>query len=115
MVRAWAHMARASASKMSWLATVPDWFSMSRAPARVSTSSLKVTWACPPADSSQASDGLFDGHLAGRAGGRSSSTCTGFDVAAITVHTPLRDGLPDLAYIKAASRTLSRTCARDRQ
>ena len=27
--------------------------------------------------------------------------CTGFDVAVITVPTPLRDGLPDLAYIEA--------------
>ena len=34
--------------------------------------------------------------------------CTGFDVAVITVPTPLRDGLPDLAYIEAASRTLAR-------
>jgi UDP-N-acetyl-D-glucosamine dehydrogenase len=35
-------------------------------------------------------------------------SCTGFDVAVIAVPTPLRDGLPDLAYIEAASRTLSR-------
>ena len=34
--------------------------------------------------------------------------CTGFDVALITVPTPLRDGLSDLAYIEAASRTLAR-------
>ena len=33
--------------------------------------------------------------------------CAGFEVAVITVPTPLRDGLPDLAYIEAASRTLS--------
>jgi len=33
--------------------------------------------------------------------------CTGFDVAVIAVSTPLRDGLPDLAHIEAASRTLS--------
>ena len=36
-----------------------------------------------------------------------ADVCTGFDVAVITVPTPLRDGLPDLACIKAASRTLA--------
>jgi len=35
-------------------------------------------------------------------------SCAGFDVAVITVPTPLRDGLPDLAYIEAATRTLAR-------
>ena len=34
--------------------------------------------------------------------------CAGFDVAVITVPTPLRDGLPDLACLEAASRTLAR-------
>ena len=34
--------------------------------------------------------------------------CVGFDVAVITVPTPLRDGLPDLSYIEAASRMLAR-------
>jgi len=34
--------------------------------------------------------------------------CAGFDVAVITVPTPLRDGLPDLTYIEAAARTLAR-------
>ncbi len=34
--------------------------------------------------------------------------CTGFDIAVITAPTPLRDGLPDLAFIEAASRTLAR-------
>jgi UDP-N-acetyl-D-glucosamine dehydrogenase len=34
--------------------------------------------------------------------------CAGFDVALITVPTPLRDGLPDLTYLEAASRTLAR-------
>jgi UDP-N-acetyl-D-glucosamine dehydrogenase len=33
--------------------------------------------------------------------------CTGFDVAVITVPTPLREGDPDLTYIAAAARTLS--------
>jgi len=33
--------------------------------------------------------------------------CAGFDVALITVPTPLRDGLPDLACLEAASRTLA--------
>ncbi len=34
--------------------------------------------------------------------------CAGFDVAVITVPTPLRDGLPDLSYIESATRTLAR-------
>jgi UDP-N-acetyl-D-glucosamine dehydrogenase len=34
--------------------------------------------------------------------------CTGFDIAVITVPTPLREGLPDLSYIEAASRMLAR-------
>ncbi len=33
--------------------------------------------------------------------------CSGFDVAVVTVPTPLRDGDPDLTYIAAAARTLS--------
>src|ERR1700721_83756 len=37
-----------------------------------------------------------------------ADACTGFDVAAITVPTPLRDGLPDLGYVEAASETLAR-------
>lgn len=36
------------------------------------------------------------------------SACTGFDVAVITVPTPLRDGVPDLSYIEESSRTLGR-------
>ena len=38
----------------------------------------------------------------------SADACAGFDVAVITVPTPLRDGLPDLACVEAASRTLAR-------
>jgi UDP-N-acetyl-D-glucosamine dehydrogenase len=34
--------------------------------------------------------------------------CAGFDIAVITVPTPLRDGIPDLAYIESAARTLAR-------
>ena len=34
--------------------------------------------------------------------------CSGFDVAVITVPTPLRDGVPDLSYIEASARTLGR-------
>jgi len=34
--------------------------------------------------------------------------CAGFDVAVITVPTPLRDGLPDLAHVEAAARMLAR-------
>jgi UDP-N-acetyl-D-glucosamine dehydrogenase len=34
--------------------------------------------------------------------------CAGFDVAVITVPTPLQDGLPDLTYIEAAAHTLAR-------
>jgi UDP-N-acetyl-D-glucosamine dehydrogenase len=37
-----------------------------------------------------------------------AEACDGFDVAVITVPTPLRDGLPDLACVEAASRTLAR-------
>jgi UDP-N-acetyl-D-glucosamine dehydrogenase len=37
-----------------------------------------------------------------------ADVCDGFDVAVITVPTPLRDGLPDLACVEAASRTLAR-------
>ncbi len=36
-----------------------------------------------------------------------ADACDGFDVAVITVPTPLRDGLPDLACVEAASRTLA--------
>jgi UDP-N-acetyl-D-glucosamine dehydrogenase len=34
--------------------------------------------------------------------------CAGFDIAVITVPTPLRDGLPDLTYVESASRMLAR-------
>jgi UDP-N-acetyl-D-glucosamine dehydrogenase len=34
--------------------------------------------------------------------------CAGFDVAVITVPTPLRDGNPDLSYIEQAAKTLAR-------
>jgi UDP-N-acetyl-D-glucosamine dehydrogenase len=34
--------------------------------------------------------------------------CAGFDVAVITVPTPLRDGLPDLSYVESAARVLAR-------
>jgi UDP-N-acetyl-D-glucosamine dehydrogenase len=34
--------------------------------------------------------------------------CAGFDVAVITVPTPLREGMPDLSYIEASTRTLGR-------
>ena len=37
-----------------------------------------------------------------------ADACAGFDVALITVPTPLRDGLPDLTCLEAASRTLGR-------
>ncbi len=33
--------------------------------------------------------------------------CAGFDVAVITVPTPLREGVPDLSYIEAATKTLA--------
>src|SRR3954470_8223260 len=35
-------------------------------------------------------------------------SCSGFDVAVIAVPTPLRDGVPDLAYIEQSARTLAR-------
>ena len=34
--------------------------------------------------------------------------CAGFDVAVVTVPTPLREGIPDLSYIESAARTLAR-------
>src|SRR5206468_2022164 len=34
--------------------------------------------------------------------------CAGFDVAVITVPTPLREGNPDLSYIESSATTLSR-------
>ncbi|WP_255436621.1 nucleotide sugar dehydrogenase [Actinoplanes solisilvae] len=37
-----------------------------------------------------------------------SRGCSGFDVAVITVPTPLRDGNPDLSYVEAAAHTLGR-------
>jgi UDP-N-acetyl-D-glucosamine dehydrogenase len=35
-------------------------------------------------------------------------SCAGFDVAVITVPTPLRDGNPDLSYVESAARTVGR-------
>ena len=37
-----------------------------------------------------------------------SRHCAGFDVAVITVPTPLREGVPDLSYIDDSARTLGR-------
>jgi UDP-N-acetyl-D-glucosamine dehydrogenase len=37
-----------------------------------------------------------------------AKSCAGFDVAVVTVPTPLREGNPDLSYVEAAVRTLSR-------
>jgi UDP-N-acetyl-D-glucosamine dehydrogenase len=36
------------------------------------------------------------------------AACAGFDVAVVTVPTPLRDGAPDLSYIESATGTLAR-------
>src|SRR5438034_2519293 len=36
------------------------------------------------------------------------TACTGFDVAVVSVPTPLREGNPDLSYIEAAAATLAR-------
>jgi UDP-N-acetyl-D-glucosamine dehydrogenase len=38
----------------------------------------------------------------------SARDCAGFDIAIITVPTPLRDGAPDLSYIEESTRTLAR-------
>ncbi len=35
------------------------------------------------------------------------AACDGFDVAVVTVPTPMRDGRPDLSYIEEAARTLA--------
>jgi UDP-N-acetyl-D-glucosamine dehydrogenase len=37
-----------------------------------------------------------------------AKSCAGFDVAVITVPTPLREGIPDLSYVETAGRTLAR-------
>src|ERR1700730_7702850 len=37
-----------------------------------------------------------------------SKACAGFDIAVITVPTPLREGNPDLSYIEESARTLAR-------
>jgi UDP-N-acetyl-D-glucosamine dehydrogenase len=37
-----------------------------------------------------------------------AKACAGFDVAVITVSTPLRDGNPDLSYIESSATTLAR-------
>ena len=37
-----------------------------------------------------------------------SRSCAGFDVAIVTVPTPLTEGRPDLSYIESATRTLAR-------
>jgi UDP-N-acetyl-D-glucosamine dehydrogenase len=37
-----------------------------------------------------------------------TEACTGFDVALVTVPTPLREGVPDLSYIEESARALSR-------
>jgi UDP-N-acetyl-D-glucosamine dehydrogenase len=34
--------------------------------------------------------------------------CAGFDIAIVTVPTPLRDGVPDVSYIEESARTLAR-------
>ncbi|HEX3620853.1 MAG TPA: nucleotide sugar dehydrogenase [Acidimicrobiales bacterium] len=38
---------------------------------------------------------------------RDAAACAGFDVAVITVPTPLSDGAPDLSYIESAAETLA--------
>jgi UDP-N-acetyl-D-glucosamine dehydrogenase len=37
-----------------------------------------------------------------------AKACAGFDVAVVTVPTPLKEGIPDLSYIEKAARTLAR-------
>ena len=56
------------------------------------------------------SDGLLQAALAsGRYRAASEARCcAGFDVAVITVPTPLTDGLPDMSFIELAARTLAR-------
>jgi UDP-N-acetyl-D-glucosamine dehydrogenase len=44
-----------------------------------------------------------------------TDACAEFDVAVITVPTPLREGAPDLSYIEASVRMLARTCGRGRR
>ncbi len=40
--------------------------------------------------------------------GSSPRDCAGFDVAVVTVPTPLREGVPDLSYIEQSAQTLAR-------
>ncbi|MFG2174081.1 nucleotide sugar dehydrogenase [Streptomyces niveus] len=41
-----------------------------------------------------------------------ASDCADFDIAIVTVPTPLRDGVPDLSYVEDAARTLGRRLRR---
>ncbi|MFI7174827.1 hypothetical protein [Streptomyces spororaveus] len=43
-----------------------------------------------------------------------ATALAGFDIAVITVPTPLRDGVPDLTTSSPASTRRARTCARAR-
>ena len=50
---------------------------------------------------------LLDAHRSGRYKvATDSAACTGFNVAVITVPTPLHEGAPDLSYIERAARQL---------
>ncbi|HEX5265156.1 MAG TPA: NAD(P)-binding domain-containing protein, partial [Acidimicrobiales bacterium] len=57
---------------------------------------------------------VTDAHLAAAlASGRyrpadKAAACAGFDVAVVTVPTPLKDGTPDLSYIEVSAQTLAR-------
>ncbi|MER7043803.1 hypothetical protein [Streptomyces jumonjinensis] len=54
-------------------------------------------------DSSRLSAALDSGAYSATAG---AAALAGFDIAVITVPTPLRDGMPDLTYIESCARTL---------
>ena len=55
--------------------------------------------------SEQLSDAIATGRYRATA---ESRHCAGFDVAVITVPTPLREGIPDLSFIEDSARTLGR-------
>ena len=65
-------------------------------PARLSSRTSTARISCPPWIRA-------DIHASNE-----SRSCAGFDVAVVTVPTPLTEGRPDLSFIEGASRTLAR-------
>ncbi len=53
----------------------------------------------------EVADALYSGRYTATS---NAAACAGFDIAVITVPTPLREGTPDLSYIEEAGRVLGR-------